>query len=141
MQPSRYAHPNTEERRRVLIVDDDFSLRKILYRILENGGYEVLSASSPLEALAICQRSSPPIDLLITDFNMPEMTGLELARKCSSIHAALPVLYISGSNPVQALRADLENRRRGFLVKPFRGEALLRKTKEMLMQLDPAYSL
>ncbi len=42
MEPSRYAHQNSDERPRILIVDDDLSLRKILYRILENGGYDVL---------------------------------------------------------------------------------------------------
>ena len=142
MEPSRYAHPNSDERRRVLIVDDDLSLRRVLYRILENGGYDVLSASSGPEALAICRKSSPPIDLLLTDYNMPGMNGLELARECAAVRAELPVLYVSGSHPDQDLSVDLGNRRRGFLAKPFRGEVLLRKTKELLlMHRDEAYSL
>jgi CheY-like chemotaxis protein len=141
MEPSRYAYQNSEERLRVLIVDDDDSLRTILYRILENGGYDVLAAGSGAEAVAICRTSRHPIDLLVTDYNMPGMNGVEVARECSALHAELPVLYVSGSHPEQELRADLGKRKRGFLAKPFRREDLLRKTKEMLFaQPEPAWS-
>jgi two-component system cell cycle sensor histidine kinase/response regulator CckA len=141
MEPSRYEHQNSEERLRILIVDDDLSMRKILYRILENGGYDVLSASSGMEAVAILRRSSPSVNLLITDYNMPGMNGLELGRECSALNAALPVLYISGDHPDQELRADLDLRKRGFLAKPFRREELLRSCKEMLLkQPEPQWS-
>jgi|SRR5665213_3465361 len=133
MQPSRYAHQNSEERLRILIVDDDVSIRKILYRILENGGYDVLSAGNGAEAVGICRRSSPAVDLLITDYNMPEMNGLELGRECTAIHSRLPVLHISGAVPDEELRSELQKPRRGFLSKPFRKEELLRACKEMLL--------
>jgi CheY-like chemotaxis protein len=124
-----------------LIVDDDLSLRKNLYRILEHGGYAVLSASSGPEGVAICRRSSPPLDLLITDYNMPGMNGLEVGRECAAFNSALPVLFISGSHPDQEMRAEYEKGKRGFLAKPFRSEELLRKVKEMLlMQPEPAWS-
>ena len=141
MEPSRYAHQNSDERLRVLIVDDDESLRKILYRILENGGYDVLAASGGAEAVAICRTSRHPIDLLVTDYNMPGMNGVEVAGKCSAFHAELPVLYVTGSHPERELRAEMEKRKRGFLAKPFRKEDLLRKVKEMLLtQSEPAWS-
>ena len=141
MESTRYAHQNSDERLRILIVDDDVSLRRILYRILDNGGYDVLSAGSGAEALAICHRSSPAVDLLITDYNMPEMNGLELGRECTSIHSALPVLHISGAAPDEELRAELEKPKRGFLAKPFRRDELLRTCKEMLlMRPVPAWS-
>jgi len=143
MEPSRYEHQNPhqnpEERLRVLIVDDDLSLRKILYKILENGGYDVLSAGNGPEALAICGRSNPPIDLLVTDYNMPGMSGLELGRECSAFNSALPVLFISGDYPDHELCAEVEKRNRGFLAKPFRSQELMRKVKEMLVtQPEPA---
>jgi CheY-like chemotaxis protein len=142
MEPSRYEHPGTDERLRVLIVDDDLSLRKVLYRILETGGYEVLSAGSGEEALEICRKSTPPVDLLVTDYNMPGMNGLELARECAAGRAELPVLYISGGCLGQELQAESAKPRRAFLPKPFRREQLLRKCKEMLlMQGDPVLSL
>jgi CheY-like chemotaxis protein len=133
MEPSRYGQQNSDEKPRVLIVDDDVSVRKILYRILENGGYDVLSASSGAEALAIFRKSSPPVDLLITDYNMPGMNGLELARECSAMNAVLPVLYISGNHPEPALRTEMEQRKCGFLAKPFRKEELLRTCKGILL--------
>lgn len=141
MEPSRYAHQSSDERLRILIVDDDVSMRKILYRILENGGYDVLSAGNGAEALAICRKSSPAIDLLITDYNMPEMNGLELGRQCTTaVYSALPVLHISGMPPDEALRAELRKPRRGFLAKPFRKDELLRKCKEMLLlRPEPAW--
>jgi CheY-like chemotaxis protein len=141
MEPSRYAHQSSDERLRILIADDDVSLRKILYRILENGGYDVLSASCGAEALAICRRSSPRVDLLITDCNMPEMSGLELGRECAAIHSALPVLHISGAPPDEELRAELKKPRRRFLAKPFRRDELLRICKEMLLtRPEPVWS-
>ena len=141
MEPSRYEHQSLEERLRILIVDDDLSMRKILYRILENGGYDVLSASSGAEAVAIFRKSSPRVDLLITDYNMPGMNGLELGRECSALNAALPVLYISGNHPDQQLRSEIDRRNRGFLAKPFRREDLLRSCKEMLLtRLEPHWS-
>jgi len=130
----------------VLIVDDEDALRNFLYRILESDGYDVLSASNGPEALAICRKSSHPIELLVTDYNMPEMNGLELARECARLSSELSVLYISGSNPDEELTADLGGRKRGFLGKPFRGDELRRKAKELLLmepkapwsQLTPA---
>lgn len=140
MEPSRYAQPNSDERLRILIVDDDASLRKILYRILESGGYDVLSAGSGDEALAICRRSSPAVDLLITDYNMPGMNGLELGRECTAIQSELPVLHISGAPLDEGLRAELEKPLRRFLPKPFRRDELLRTCKEMLlMQPEPVF--
>jgi len=140
MEPSRYEHQNSNERLRVLIVDDDLALRNILYKILENGGYDVLSASSGPEALAICRRSSPRIDLLVTDYNMPGMSGLELGRECAALNPVLPMLFISGDYPDHELRAEVEKGNRGFLAKPFRGEGLMRKVKEMLlMHPEPAW--
>lgn len=140
MEPSRYAHESSEERLRILIVDDDLSVRKILYRILESGGYDVLSASNGPEALAIFRRASPPVDLLITDYNMPGMNGVELGHECSAVNAVLPVLYISGNFPEPALRTEMEQRKCGFLAKPFRKEELLRTCKEvLLMGPEPAW--
>jgi two-component system, cell cycle sensor histidine kinase and response regulator CckA len=133
MEPSRYEHQNSEERLRVLIVDDDLALRKILYKILENGGYDVLSAGSGPEALAICSRSNPPIDLLVTDYNMPGMNGMELGHECTAFTSGLPVLFISGDYPDHELRVELEKVNRGFLAKPFRSVELMRKVKEMLL--------
>ena len=122
-----------DRRSRVLLVDDDAVVRDALYTQLENAGYEVLAASNGWDALAIFRRSIPHIELLVTDYNMPNMSGLELARECARLDPDVSVLYVSGCRPDAELQADLEARNRGFLAKPFRGAELLRKTRELLL--------
>ena len=97
MEPLLYAQGSSEVRARVLIVDDEDSVRNSLYRNFESDGYDVLAASNGADALAICHRSVRPIELLVTDYNMPQMTGLQLARECACLNADLSVLYISGA--------------------------------------------
>ena len=115
---------------RILLVDDEKYVRESLYTLLEREGYEVLASSNGADALNIFRLSVRPIELLVTDYNMPEMSGLELARECSRLSGELKVLYVSGSRPDEELRADLQARQRGFLAKPFRAGDLLRKARE-----------
>jgi CheY-like chemotaxis protein len=121
-----------EMRSRVLLVDDQSSVRDALYTHLESAGYEVLAGKDGQDGLNICRQSSRPIDLLVTDYNMPGMSGLELARKCLQLCSELAVLYVSGSSPDEELALDLQERQRAFLAKPFRRDDLLRKARELL---------
>jgi CheY-like chemotaxis protein len=120
-------------RSRVLVVDDENSVRNWLYTLLESDGHEVLAASNGPDGLTIFRRSTRPIELLVTDYNMPEMSGLELARECLRLRCELSVLYVSGSRPDEQLQADLQAPKRGFLAKPFRRDDLLRKARELLL--------
>ena len=122
---------------RILLVDDEESVRDSLYALLESNGYEVLSASNGPHGLIIFRQSIRPIELLVTDYNMPLMSGLELARECSRLYRELRVLYVSGSRPDAELQADLQAPRRRFLSKPFRGNDLLREAR-VLLQTEPA---
>ena len=117
---------------RILLVDDEKDVRERLYTLLEREGYEVLASSNGPDALRIFRSSVRPIELLVTDYNMPGMSGLELARECSRLSGELKVLYVSGSRPDAKLRADLQTGQRGFLAKPFRGGDLLRKARELM---------
>ena len=122
---------------RILLVDDENSIRDSLYALLESAGYEVLAASNGPDGLTIFRQAMPPIDLLVTDYNMPQMTGLELARACSLLFGRLRVLFLSGSRPDVELLADLQAGRNGFLAKPFRGQELLRKASELISSPEP----
>ena len=117
---------------RILLVDDDEAIRDSLYALLESAGYEVLAASNGPDGLTVFRQSTRPIELLITDYNMPQMTGLELARECSRLFSGLRVLYVSGSHPDAQLQAVLDARRNVFVAKPFRGKDLIRKARELL---------
>ena len=130
----------SEMRSRVLLVDDEGSVRDVLYTLLESNGYEVLAASNGPDGLDIFRHSTPPIELLVTDYNMPQMSGLELARECAHICHDLPVLYVSGSAPDEELQVDLQGPNREFVAKPFRGVELLRKARRLLLA-EPAPQL
>lgn len=122
----------SEIRPRLLLVDDQDAVRNSLYTLLERDGYDVLAASNGADGLTIYRRSIYPIELLVTDYNMPDMTGLELARECTRLNRGLGVLYVSGSEPDEELQEDLRQCKRGFLAKPFHERDLLRKARELL---------
>ena len=128
-------------RGRILLVDDQSSVRDALYTLLESDGYEVLAASNGPEGLKIFRHSTPPIELLVTDYDMPQMSGLELARECSHLTHDLRVLYVSGSGPDAELQADLQAPNREFVAKPFRGVDLLRKARQLLLAESGQLSL
>jgi two-component system cell cycle sensor histidine kinase/response regulator CckA len=79
----------------VLVVEDEEALRCLVVDLLTHLGYRLLAASSGKEALSLAQRSGN-IDLLVTDVEMPEMTGLELAAKVLESRPNLKVIFISG---------------------------------------------
>jgi two-component system NtrC family response regulator len=91
----------------VLVVDDDDSLRCIMRMQLEEMGYEVLDAASGSDALALL--ASGPVSLVITDYRMPGMDGLELLGRIRSEHPLVPVVMITAfgsiGNAVEAIKA------------------------------------
>lgn len=116
--------------RRILLVDDEFSGTEVLALILRDEGYEVTAAGDGRRALALLHQARP--DLLVTDFMMPGMNGVELARAVRSepAYAHLPVLLISGAPAPLALRhgRDFD----AFLRKPFDMEQFLAQVRALL---------
>jgi two-component system, cell cycle sensor histidine kinase and response regulator CckA len=78
----------------VLVVDDDQAGRDFVDRVLREAGYRTTVAGSGPEAIELA--SKEPIDLLLTDVNMPQMTGDELARRLRHDEPSLKVLYLTG---------------------------------------------
>ena len=83
---------------RVLLAEDEAGLRAMLEATLHSAGYEVLAAEHGVAALDRLKRETPdaPIDLLLTDINMPEMDGFVLARQARLLRPDLPVVYLTG---------------------------------------------
>ena len=79
----------------VLTVDDEADVRRIIRRILERSGYQVLEASNGIEALELLA-SDARLDLLIADVEMPGLAGEELARKILATRPDQKVLYVTG---------------------------------------------
>jgi two-component system, NtrC family, sensor kinase len=86
-------------RRRLLCVDDDSAFRQFYKSLLGSYGYDVTVAASAKQALKIFL--SRKVDAVLTDLEMPEMTGAELALRLKKMRPELPVLLVSGSSAVQ----------------------------------------
>jgi len=80
----------------VLYVDDEEAIIFLMTRLLERQGYRVSGYTDPEEALAAARANPGQFDLAVTDYNMPGMSGLDVARAVRAIRADLPVLVASG---------------------------------------------
>ena len=90
----------------LLVVDDQPADRELLSRVFRKGGYEVLTAGSGLEALALL-RERRDIALVVTDLLMPEGNGWVLTTEIRRLHRQLPVVLTSGATGVESPRAYL----------------------------------
>jgi CheY-like chemotaxis protein len=117
----------------LLVVEDDDSLRRLITRILTRNGYEVLDTASSKEALTICDEHAGSIDLLLTDVNMPEMQGNELARRIAETHPGMRTLFMSGGADDSITRHGFLEPGEGFVQKPFSVEELLQKIGHALL--------
>ena len=119
----------------ILLVDDDPDLRSLTRTFLEHEGYAVVSCGDPDRAFHIFSNASPnaaPIDLLITDYYMPQRTGMDLALELKQRDATLPVLLISGGFIGQESAERLRNEGWSFLRKPFAVPDLLSAVHQIL---------
>lgn len=120
-------------RQLVLIVDDELPLRVMLGSLLRMNGFRVLLAATSNDALRICARFTRPIDLLITDIQLPELCGFNLAALVAIGRPAMRVLFISGAFAEQdpEVRARISPGR-AFLAKPFTPKIFATKVESML---------
>ena len=118
---------------KVLIVDDFATMRRILKNILKQLGFKnLVEADDGTTAWDVLE--SQDIDLIISDWNMPKMTGLELLKKvrASSKYKTAPFLMVTAEaqkqNVIEAVQAGVSN----YVVKPFTAEAISDKLKKIL---------
>ncbi len=117
--------------RRVLLVEDDPSVREVAARILDRSGLEVVAVDSGTEALERLDRGDE-VDLLVTDLVMPEMSGGEVARRARSLRPELSVLFMSGYSGDEVLTGREVPEGTGFLQKPFTAQELLGRVRSLL---------
>jgi len=116
----------------VLLVEDEPALRKLAREILRLAGYKVIEAANSGEALLACERSSSEIALMITDLVMPGMSGWDLARRLTTLHPEMKVLYMSGYSHHAALPEGGIERHDEFIQKPFTPTSLQEKVRRVL---------
>ena len=123
--------PRTDEPQRshrILVVDDEPSLRQVLARQLRSEGYTVLEAGYGLEALEVARNSPQPVDLVLSDIVMPGMIGTELAQRLLVEHPGIHVVLMSAHVVDDLARPD---RRWNVPVlrKPFEGKRVARSAQ------------
>lgn len=115
----------------ILLVDDDHAVLNSMRLILEAEGYNVLSCPDASSALDI-SRSARNIALLLTDFQMPGLSGLDLAREVADGRPRLPVMIVSGIWPTGEMQEEFRLNGWRFLGKPIPVPDLLKNVQEMI---------
>jgi two-component system, cell cycle sensor histidine kinase and response regulator CckA len=117
---------------RVLVVEDEEGIRRIVKRVLERNGYEVIVADSPPMAVELAERFSGRIDVLLTDVVMPQLSGPEVAARVRLSHPETRVLYMSGYTDDVMAEHGIVTEVQDYLPKPFTAEDLLQRVRERL---------
>ena len=124
------AKPSTVPAKRILLAEDDDSMRGFLERALAKAGYEVIGFENGKDALDRLKQE--PFTLLLTDIVMPLMDGIELARRASELDPELKIMFITGFAAV-TLNTDLQAPKDArVLSKPFHLKDLVREVDRLL---------
>ncbi len=115
---------------RILLAEDDEDMRKFLVKALQNAGYEVVSFANGMEAYE--RLKEEPFTMLLTDIVMPEMDGIELARRAADLDPDLKIMFITGFAAV-ALNPDSQAPKDAkVLSKPFHLKDLVGEIERLL---------
>lgn len=123
---------NSEERKTILVLDDEPEIRKLVSAMVTQFGYNALTADSGDHALTMYKRLNGPIEMLITDVVAPGMSGPMLADKLTELQPDLKVLYISGYDNTHVVQSYVVERGHALLAKPFTMEELRGKMSKLL---------
>ena len=118
---------------RILLAEDDTSMREYLQRALQRVGYDVDAVGCGTEAMPLLEKDR--YDLLLTDIVMPEMDGIELAQKASALDAEIRVMFITGFAAV-ALQSGRAAPEAKMLSKPFHLKDLVAEVDRIFQTED-----
>ena len=107
-------------------------MSKMLSKVLEQNGYDVLVADNGQDALKLCNKNLGKIQIMVTDVVMPGMSGHELATRVSSLDPTIKVLYMSGYTDDAISPQGVLEPGTQFLQKPFPIRAFLEKVQEVV---------
>ena len=114
---------------KALVVDDSWTIRMIIRRILTELGYEVCEASNGIEALKVMEAEKNTVKLVLADWNMPEMNGLELVKRLRQDPAlsSLKVIMVTTETELDQMASALEAGANEYVMKPFSKDILMEK--------------
>lgn len=118
---------------KILIVEDEEIVRKLIHSALEESGYQIIEARSGVEAIDLFKKENVKVDLIMTDIVMPEMSGFELYKNLSKILARPPrFLFTSGYLDDERIKNVSFDISQNFIAKPFWVNELIQKIHEIL---------
>ncbi|MFZ0747548.1 MAG: response regulator [Terracidiphilus sp.] len=120
-----------------LVVDDSKTIRTILARTLREIGFEVLEAANGIEALEVIEAAKTTVPLILVDWDMPEMNGLELLKRLrqSSELSSMVVVMVTAQTDMAHIEEALEAGANEYVMKPFTKDILLGKLELTGIQL------
>ncbi len=120
----------TAKMTKILLAEDDGDMRRFLVRALSNAGYEVVSFDNGKSAYERLREE--PFELLLTDIVMPEMDGIELARRATEMDPDIKVMFITGFAAVALNAANQAPKEAKILSKPFHLRDLVSEVDRLL---------
>lgn len=132
MPDDPFNQPSAAGAATILAVEDEAGVLRIVERVLKAKGFRVLTAASGAAALKLLQDATFPIDLLLTDLELPDLDGWALASRALAARPKLRVVFMSGHPEPDDVPAASGAARFGYLAKPFTTTALAVTVLEQL---------
>ena len=129
IQPTKEV-PGGKER--ILLVDDEVELVESGIRVLKRMGYQIEGATDPIKALETIRSQPNQFDLIICDFSMPRMTGIQLAEEIKRINPGIPIILLSGYSSEMTTGRTKASAVSAFVIKPVNKNDLARVIRKVL---------
>ncbi len=119
---------------KILVVDDSPTIVKFVSFSLRNRGFEVVTACDGMDAIEKISNQTSPIDLIITDLNMPNVDGYEFITtiRRNSKYQDVPIIILSSEEEEEDKQKGMESGASAYLVKPFKSSILLHEVSKFL---------
>ncbi len=117
---------------KIMVVDDEILIVDSLARGLHSKGHQVLTVQSAHDALAIIASGDGGIDLIVTDYKMPEMNGIDLLKRIRYEKKRIPVIIMTALNDKKIIVEAVKAGGNGFLIKPFNLDTLVREIEKAI---------
>jgi CheY-like chemotaxis protein len=131
-EPPAAIQPSAPSRGRILVAEDEPTVRRLLGNLLRRAGHAVIEAENGAHALRLVKASSEPFDLMVLDAVMPEMGGKECYERVQELHPGLPAIFSSGYSGDLLPSAFLREHGLQLIAKPYDSKMLLDAVEALL---------